>query len=145
MTDDQPLHPEISDDDSGAAGLAVPGAQLGGEGGLDLGNLLGGLDLDALMGAAAGMQQQLARAQQLLAETVVEGTAGGGLVRIEVTGDLTFRRVTISPDAVDADDLSMLEDLVLAALRDAATKVAELGEQAGDMGDLGEFGSLFGG
>lgn len=130
MTDDHPLHPEVAGDSGDA---------------LDLGSLLGGLDLNALMGAAADVQQQLAQAQQLLAETVVEGTAGGGLVRVEVTGDLAFQRVVIAPDAVDLEDLSMLEDLVLAALRDAATKVSALGEQAGGMGGLGDLGSLFGG
>lgn len=139
MTDDHPLQPEIAR----GAGDA-PGSDAS-EGGFDLGSLLGGLDLDALMGAAAGVQEQLAQAQQLLAETVVEGTSGGGLVRVEVTGDLSFRRVAIAPGAVDPDDLSMLEDLVLAALRDAATKVAALGEQAGGMGGFGDFGSLFGG
>ena len=108
--------------------LPAPGEPLEPEigGDMDLGGLLGGLDLGALMGAASEMQQQFADAQERLAETVVEGSAGGGLVRVEITGDFTFQSVSISPEVIDPDDASMLEDLVLAALRDAASKASAL-------------------
>lgn len=112
---------------------------------------VGGFDFGALLGAAQNVQAQLAESQAQIAATVVTGTAGGGAVRVEVTGGFEFRDVTISPDAVDPDDVAMLEDLVLAALRDAATKIADLQAQAnplaglgGDL-DLGGLGGLLGG
>lgn len=110
---------------------------------------LGGLDLGSLLGAAQNMQAQMAESQTRIAATVVEGNAGGGAVTVSVTGAFEFQRVTISPDAVDPDDHSMLEDLVLAALRDAATKVAALQAEANPLAGLGDglggLGGLFGG
>ncbi|HKY15931.1 MAG TPA: YbaB/EbfC family nucleoid-associated protein [Microthrixaceae bacterium] len=111
----------------------------------DLGGLLGGLDLDGLLGAAQSMQVQLAEAQERIASTVVEGQSGGGVVRIAATGDLTFTAVHIDPEAFDPDDPSMLEDLVLAALHDVATQVAELQADASPGLDLGGLGGLLGG
>ncbi len=88
---------------------------------------LGGLgDMGGLLQAALQMQQRLADAQEQVAATVIEGDAGGGAVRIEVTGGLEFRAVHIEPSAVDPGDVEMLEDLVLAALRDAMAKLSEL-------------------
>ena len=102
-----------------------------------------GLDLGALLGQAQAMQQQLVDAQAAVASQVVEGQAGSGLVRVEVTGGWEFRSVHIDPAA--AEDLDLLPDLVLAALRDATTKVNELHEGAvGDV-DLGGLGGLLGG
>lgn len=103
----------------------------------DLGEMLagGGLDLGGLMEQAAEMQQQMAAAQAAAAETVLEGVAGGGAVRVEVTGTGEFRSVRIEPAAVDPDDVAMLEDLVLAALHDASARMAEL--QAESLGGLG--------
>lgn len=100
----------------------------------------GGLDLGALLEQATQMQSQMAEAQQEIAEQLVEGVAGGGVVRVEVTGAMDFRSVTISPDAVDPEDVEMLQDLVLAALHDAVDRVHEL--QTGAMGglDLGGLG-----
>lgn len=110
---------------------------------------LGGLDLGSLLGAAQSMQAQMVESQQRIGATVVEGQSGGGAVTIAVTGGFEFQRVTISPDAVDPDDHSMLEDLVLAALRDAATKVAGLQAEANPLAGLGDslggLGGLFGG
>lgn len=110
---------------------------------------LGGLDLGSLLGAAQNMQAQMAESQTRIAATVVEGNAGGGAVTVSVTGAFEFQRVTIRPDAVDPDDHSMLEDLVLAALRDAATKVAALQAEANPLAGLGDglggLGGLFGG
>jgi DNA-binding YbaB/EbfC family protein len=103
----------------------------------DLGDLLGGggLDLGSLMEQASQMQQQMAEAQAAAATTVLEGVAGGGAVKVTVTGTGEFRSVHIDPGAVDPADVGMLEDLVLAALRDATTRIQEL--QAGAMGGLG--------
>lgn len=100
-------------------------------------------DLGALLAQAQQMQEQLLSAQAEAAEQVVEGVAGGGAVRIAVTGGMEFRSVTVDPAAVDPDDVDMLQDLILAALHDATAKVNELNQQA--LGGLGGLGGLLGG
>ena len=80
-------------------------------------------DLNALLSQAMDMQSQLMEAQASAAEAEVTGSAGGGAVEITVTGSMQFLDVTISPDAVDPDDVTMLEDLVLAALNDAVAQI----------------------
>lgn len=111
---------------------------------------LAGLDLGALLGAAQNMQAQMAESQSQIAATTVDGQSGGGVVTVTVTGGYEFQSVTISPDAVDPDDVSMLEDLVLAALRDAVAKVGALHASVdplaglGDGLGLGGLGGLFG-
>jgi DNA-binding YbaB/EbfC family protein len=81
-------------------------------------------------------------AQQTAAAQVVEGRAGGGVVTVTVTGGLEFRDVTIDPSVVDPDDVQMLQDLVLAAIRDAVTCANELNREA--LGGLGLGGGLEG-
>lgn len=104
---------------------------------------LGGMgDLGGLMAQAQEMQAQLQAAQAEVAERVVQGQAGGGAVKIEVTGAMEFRSVTIAPSAVDPDDVEMLQDLVLAALHDATNQVNEL--QAGLTAGFGDLGGLLG-
>lgn len=103
------------------------------------------LDLNALLGQAMEMQQQLLDAQAEAAGAEVTGQAGGGAVSVTVTGGLDFRSVTIRPDAVDPDDVEMLEDLVLAALNDAMSQLGELQQSSLgglDMGGLGGSGGL---
>jgi nucleoid-associated protein EbfC len=96
--------------------------------------------LDALLSQAMEMQQQVMAAQAEAAEQEVMGVAGGGAVEVVVTGAMEFRDVRISPAAVDPDDVELLEDLVLAALRDAIERVNALQAQS-----LGGFGDLLGG
>ncbi len=72
------------------------------------------------------MQNRLLKMQQELEETVVEGTAGGGVVTARVTGAREFQGIKIDPSAVDPDDVEMLQDLVLAALHEAMAKVERL-------------------
>lgn len=100
-------------------------------------------DMNALLQQAQAMQQQLMEAQAQAAEQEVVGQAGGGVVSVTVTGGMEFRKVSIAPEAVDPDDLSMLEDLVLAALHDATEKASEISQQA--MGGLGGLGKMLGG
>lgn len=101
-------------------------------------------DMNALLQQAQQMGEQLMAAQEEAAGQVFEGQAGGGAVKIEVTGGFEFRSVRIAPSAVDPDDVEMLEDLVLAALNDAVAQVG--GAQTGGM-DLGglDLGDLLGG
>jgi nucleoid-associated protein EbfC len=101
-------------------------------------------NLQQLMKQAQMMQQQLIDAQAELAETEVTGTAGGGLVTVTVlaTGEVTA--VKIDPKAVDPDDVETLEDLVLAALHNAANEAKAVSERK--MGPLtSRLGALGGG
>ncbi len=136
--------PRPSDDVSPPAVPVEPagGVEQGPELGALFGGGEGGLDMDALFQQASQMQEQMAAAQEEAAATTVEGVAGGGVVRVEVTGAMEFRSITISPDAVDPNDVDMLEDLVLAAVRDAVEQVHEL--QAGSLGGM-DLGGLLGG
>jgi len=112
------------------------------------GNETGGFDLGGLLEQAQAMQQQMQEAQETQANTVVEGTSGAGMVKIEMTGAGEFRSVSINPDALADGDAEMVEDLVLAALRDAAAKVMEIQQDSmGDfeMPDIGGLGGLLGG
>ncbi len=111
-------------------------------------NLPGGgqPNMNELLKQAQKMQEQLLAARAEAEEQEVEGQAGGGVVKVRVTGGMEFRGVTIDPSVVDPEDVSMLEDLVLAAIRDAVTKAGEISEKAMGGLDLGGLGSgLFGG
>jgi DNA-binding YbaB/EbfC family protein len=101
-----------------------------------------GGDMSGFLAQAQAMQQQLLQAQQELAETEVEGSAGGGLVTATITGAGELIGLVIKPEAVDADDTETLADLVIAAVRDASNKsqalaAAKLGPLAGGLGGGG--------
>ncbi|WP_239075516.1 YbaB/EbfC family nucleoid-associated protein [Planosporangium flavigriseum] len=85
--------------------------------------------MQQLMKQAQKMQQQMAQAQEELAATQITGTAGGGLVTATVTGTGEVVKVMIDPKVVDPDDVETLEDLVVAALHNAAEQARELTEQ----------------
>ena len=85
----------------------------------------GGFNMQQMMRQAQKMQEQMAKAQEELGELTVTGTAGGGMVEIDLSGKRDVEAVRIKPEAVDPDDVEMLEDLVSAALGDALAKVAE--------------------
>ena len=97
-------------------------------------------DLGGLLGMAMEMQQQVAAAQDKAAAALVEGQSGGGAVRIEATAGLEFRAVHVRPDALEGNDAEMLEDLILAALRDVVVQANEV--QAEALGDLGGLGGM---
>jgi DNA-binding YbaB/EbfC family protein len=69
-------------------------------------------------------------AQEALKEQKVEASAGGGMVKVVVSGDLRLESLTIDPDAVDPEDVEMLQDLVLAATNEALRQAVELQEKA---------------
>ncbi len=99
-------------------------------------------NMQQLMKQAQKMQEQLEAAQAELAITEVTGHAGGGLVTATVTGSGELRSLTIDPTAVDPDDVETLQDLVVAAVRDAnraATELAneKMGPLSGGLGGLG--------
>jgi DNA-binding YbaB/EbfC family protein len=78
---------------------------------------------------AREMQANMAKAQAELAEATVEGTAGGGAVKVVLTGTQDIKGITISKDAVDPDDVDTLQDLIRAAFSDALAKSRELASQ----------------
>lgn len=85
------------------------------------------MDMQQIMEQARLMQQQLADAQDSMADIEVTGTAGGGMVRVTATADMKVTAIEIAPEAVDPDDVEMLQDLVLTAVNaalDQAGKVA---------------------
>ncbi|HEX3811790.1 MAG TPA: YbaB/EbfC family nucleoid-associated protein [Mycobacteriales bacterium] len=98
-------------------------------------------DMQQLMQQAQKMQEQLVSAQQELADAEVTGSAGGGLVTARMTGSGELTALTIDRTAVDPDDLETLQDLVVAAVRDANRACSELAQQK--MGPLA--GGLGGG
>jgi nucleoid-associated protein EbfC len=88
---------------------------------------------------AQQMQTQMAQAQAELADTTLEATAGGGAVRVVITGAQEVRSVEIDASAVDPDEVEMLQDLVMTAVNEAITRSKELerermGRIAGSMG-----------
>jgi DNA-binding YbaB/EbfC family protein len=85
--------------------------------------------MQQLMKQAQQMQQQLMSAQAELADLQVEGSAGGGLVRATMTGSGELVSLAIDPQAVDPDDVETLQDLVVAAVRDAARAAGELTQE----------------
>ena len=86
----------------------------------------GGNQMQQLMKQAQKMQEQMAKAQEELEEAEIEGSAGGGAVSVVMNGKKIVQSVTIDPEAVDAEDIEMLEDLILAALNDGYKKAEEI-------------------
>ncbi len=75
------------------------------------------------------MQNRLAKIQQELDETIVEGTAGGGVVKAHVTGSRAFHDIKLDPSAVDPEDVELLEDMITAAIQDAMEKAGKISEE----------------
>ena len=113
----------------------------------DAGSALPGLpDLSAVspdgLGGLLEQAQSMMAAQQAASEREIEGVAGGGVVRIRTTGTGQVLGVAIAPEVVDPADVSMLEDLVTAALHDMNAKLLEIQREA--MGPLAGLGDIFG-
>ena len=81
-----------------------------------------------LMKQAQRMQRQMEEAQAQLEEAEMTGTAGGGVVEVTVSGKKEITKIKIDPEAVDPDDVEMLEDLVMAAANEALRKVDEVSQ-----------------
>ena len=82
-----------------------------------------------LMRQIKDMQSKLAKTQEELANTNLEVSAGGGAVKIVISGSQKFQSIKISPEAVDPNDMSLLEDLVLAAINEAMEKSQEMAQE----------------
>src|SRR3974390_899001 len=91
------------------------------------------------------MQADMVAAQEALKSEVVDASAGGGMVKVQVSGDLVVKSIEIDPQAVDPDDLEMLSDMVLAAVNEGLRAAQELaatriGAATGGLGGLGGLG-----
>ena len=82
-----------------------------------------------LMAQVKKMQQEMVKAQEELANTVVTGSAANGVVTVEMTCDPRMKSIKIGKDAVDPDDIETLEDLVTVAVNDALAKAGEKAQQ----------------
>ncbi|MCX7016958.1 MAG: YbaB/EbfC family nucleoid-associated protein [Candidatus Sumerlaeota bacterium] len=87
-------------------------------------------DLKKLQRLQKDLQDKMASVQEELAEQKVEGSAGGGMVRATVTGSQELIDLKIDKQAVDPEDVEMLQDLVIAAVNDALEKAKELSQQS---------------
>jgi DNA-binding YbaB/EbfC family protein len=81
-----------------------------------------------MMAQMRKMQQEMEKVQDELANTSVEGTAGGGVVTVAINGDFRVTKVTLKPEAVDPEDIETLEDLLVVALNDGIGKVQTLSQ-----------------
>ena len=102
-------------------------------------------NMQQLLKQAQKMQQEMLAAQEALKDEVVEASAGGGMVTVQVTGDLTLKSVRIDPEAVDPSDVELLQDMVIAAINEGLRSAqelasAKLGGIAGGLGGLGGLG-----
>ncbi|MBI2692114.1 MAG: YbaB/EbfC family nucleoid-associated protein [Solirubrobacterales bacterium] len=96
-------------------------------------------NLNQMMKQLQQAQTQMAEEQEKLKTEIVEASAGGGMVNVKITGDQQITEVTIDPQAVDPEDVEMLQDMVLAATNEAIRSSQALAEQrlGGIAGGLG--------
>lgn len=104
----------------------------------------GGGNMQQLLQQAQKMQRDMARIQEELEEKEVTASSGGGMVTVTVSGKKKVKSIVIKPEAVDPDDVDMLQDLVLAAVNEAMDKAeelasAEMSKATGGMGMPGMF------
>jgi nucleoid-associated protein EbfC len=99
----------------------------------------GGFDMNSLMKQAQQMQRQMLEAQEQLKDEVVEASAGGGMVKVKMGGDLTLREIAIDPEAVDPEEAELLAEMVQAAVNEALRAAQELAgsKMGGISGGLG--------
>jgi DNA-binding YbaB/EbfC family protein len=95
-------------------------------------------NIQKLMKQAQQAQAKMAVAQEELAKATVDASAGGGMVKVTMRGDSQLTALSIDPQAVDPEDISLLEDMVLAAVNEASRRVADLAnsKMAGVTGGL---------
>ena len=89
----------------------------------------GGGNMGAMMKQAQKMQAELARAPEEIKDMTFEATAGGGMVKVVANGDMTVDSIVIDPEAVDPQDVEMLQDMVAAAVNEALRGVSEISSQ----------------
>ena len=108
---------------------------------------MGQPNMNAMLKQVQKMQADMAKAQEELKNEVVEASSGGGMVTVKVSGDLEVREVKIDPEAVDPDDVELLQDMVLAAVNEGVRAAQELAANklnaaAGGLAGPGGLGGL---
>lgn len=103
-----------------------------------------GGNMNNMLKQAQKMQQKMEDMQQELEQRVIEASAGGGAVTVEITGKKEVKSIKLSPDAVDPDDIEMLEDMIMAAVNEGLSKAEammtnEMGKITGGMNIPGLF------
>lgn len=83
------------------------------------------MNMQQMMKQARKMQEQLAAAQERLKDVEVSASAGGGMVKVVASGEMTIKSIEISPDAVDPEDVELLQDMVLAAVNEALSSAQQ--------------------
>lgn len=107
-----------------------------------MGGGMGGANMNQLMKQAQKMQRDMEQAQAEVAALEIEHTAGGGMVTVKVNGEHKLVDLTIDPDAVDPEDVEILQDMIIAAINGAMGQIEEASEErmsqvSGGMGGLG--------
>ncbi|MEZ0294330.1 MAG: YbaB/EbfC family nucleoid-associated protein [Solirubrobacteraceae bacterium] len=93
-------------------------------------------NLNALLQQAQKMQADMLAAQEKLKDEKVEASAGGGMVKVVMSGDLELKSLEIDPDAVDPEDVEMLQDMVMAAINEAMRQAMDLQGKATGVGGM---------
>jgi nucleoid-associated protein EbfC len=102
-----------------------------------------GPNLNQLLKQAQQMQAEMAKAQEQLKNETVEASAGGGMVKVTMTGDMQLREIKISPEAIDPEDPELLQDMVTAAVNEALRSAQELAaNRMGGIAGLGGAGGI---
>ncbi len=105
----------------------------------------GGFDIQGLMKQAQQMQAEMLEAQEKLKDEVVEASAGGGMVKVKMGGDLTLREIVIDPEAIDPEEADLLQEMVQAAVNEGLRAAQALaGEKMGGIAG-GDLGGMLGG
>ena len=100
---------------------------------------MGGMDMNKMMKQVQQMQAEMMEAQEKLKDETVEASAGGGMVKVTMTGDLKLTELKIDPEAIDPEDAEVLEDMVTAAVNEALRAAQDLAQSklGGATGGLG--------
>ncbi len=83
------------------------------------------MNMQQMMKQARKMQEQMAAMQEQLAQTTVDASAGGGMVKVTVNGDMQITSLKLDPEAIDPEDVEMLEDMIIAAVNEAIRGIAD--------------------
>ncbi|MBS7157489.1 MAG: YbaB/EbfC family nucleoid-associated protein [Collinsella phocaeensis] len=98
---------------------------------------MAGMNMQQMMKQARKMQEQMVAMQEQLATKTVEASAGGGMVKVSVNGNMQLESVTIDPDALDPEDVEMLQDMIVAAANEAIRGMGDIANR--------EMGAITGG
>ena len=108
---------------------------------------MGQPNMNAMLKQVQKMQADMAKAQEELKNEIVEASSGGGMVTVKVSGDLEVKEIRIDPEAVDPEDVELLQDMVLAAVNEGVRSAQELAASklnaaTGGLGGAGGLGGL---